>query len=264
MKPIGIDLFCGAGGFSLGVIQAGYDVRVGVDNDVAALATYSRNLCTKKYGNPVTAVLNRDIKKLKGREIRKAGKIKGEIALVFGGPPCQGFSTSNTKRCVEDPRSQLMWQFIRLVGELKPKAFLIENVPGLLSYKDFVYQLMESLEKKGYVVRINKLDAASYGIPQRRIRVFISGMREDLKKLPIYPRPTHFSLEQLQQTSSGLPQANVAIYAFAIHGFAKEELKDLWWNEKLWIFMNKKTAEKIVKGAFIMASLNKFHRRKIE
>ena len=143
-----------------------------------------------------------------------------------------------------------MWQMIRMIGELKPLHFSIENVPGLLSYKDFVYLLMETLEKHGYVVRINMLDACSYGVPQTRKRVFIHGTRNDLKALPKYPAPTHFSNESLVPDKFGIARGDVAQKAFYKNGFPKEQLKDLWWNTKLWIYMNKREAADIIYQAY--------------
>jgi DNA-cytosine methyltransferase len=276
---------------SLGLIQGGFDVRVAVEKVAEGAAeTYWYNLCgsdskwigrmpkqTKKnkfnlnehnpqsFGNPVKALFVMPIEEVTAEMIRKEGEMGDEdVTYLAGGPPCQGFSTSNPKRCVEDPRSQLMWQFIRLTGELKPKAFVIENVPGLLSYKDFVYVLMESLENQGYVVRINVIDAVSYGVPQTRKRVFIQGARNDTGKIPCYPVPTHFSKESLEDTPSGLSCADVATHAFAVHGFAKEELKSLWWNLKLHILMNKKTAADVVERAMRMALIERVTGKKAE
>jgi site-specific DNA-cytosine methylase len=260
---------------SLGLIMGGFDVRVAVDNDDCANMTYWLNLCGKdsiwvgpkpklkkndswdinhhsgSSGKNVKVLISLPIQEVSGEMIRKAGNIgKEEITLLAGGPPCQGFSTSNPKRCVTDPRSQLMWQFVKKVGELKPLHFAIENVPGMLSYKDFVFILMESLEKHKYVVRVNMLNAAGYGVPQNRIRVFIHGVREDQKKLPVYPVPTHFSKELLERDNIGMQKAEIAKRAFAQHGFPKEELKELYFNRKLNIYMNKKKAADTVLNAF--------------
>ena len=98
---------------------------------------------------------------------------------------------------------------------------------------------MESLEQRGYAVRFNLLDACSYGVPQRRLRVFIEGARSDLKILPIFPEPTHFDLEK---DKGFAPASLVAFKCFAVNGFAKEQVKDVWFNKKLEIMMNKKTA----------------------
>jgi site-specific DNA-cytosine methylase len=276
---------------SLGLIQGGFDVRVAVEKVAEGAAeTYWYNLCgkdskwigrmpreTKKnkfnpsehnpheFGKPVKALFVMPIEEVTAEMVRKEGEMGDEeITLIAGGPPCQGFSTSNPKRCTDDPRSKLMWEFIRMVGEAKPRAFIIENVPGLLSYKDFVYVLMESLENHGYVVRINIIDAVSHGVPQNRKRVFIEGARSDTGKTPCYPVPTHFSKEQLECPEDGLSQAEVAIHAFAVHGFPKDELKKLWWNQKLHILMNKETAADVVENAFRLALIERITGKKAE
>jgi DNA (cytosine-5)-methyltransferase 1 len=260
--PTAIDLFCGCGGMSLGLMKAGWNVICGIDNSPDALATYYYNLCDKnsrwigqepKHGRiakctmrghvkptpPVSVVICDDITKWSGRRLLKACDVK-QVDALFGGPPCQGFSTSNTKdRGLDNPKSRLMYQFIKLVRQIQPKVFEIENVPGMMAYKDFTYLLMETLEKAGYVVRINKMDACSYGVPQHRVRVFIQGWRKDQHKIPRYPIPTHFSPDELR--GKLLRPADIIPYAFAEHGFPKEDLNDLWFNEKLWILMNKKT-----------------------
>jgi len=105
---------------------------------------------------------------------------------------------------------------------------------------------LESLEGKGYTVRFNELDACGYGVPQRRIRVFIYGARNDLKILPAFPRPTHFDLDN---DTAFPPKSLVAIKCFSEHGFTKEQVADVWWNKKLDILMNKKTAAEQVEQA---------------
>jgi DNA (cytosine-5)-methyltransferase 1 len=175
--PTCVDLFCGAGGFSLGVMQAGFEVVAGVDNDEWSSITYMSNLGsypieihyidgekdkerlnrvlereTKKKNElstflmsgsnwssrnqdvpPVKHYFFGDIRKLKGSEILDAvGLKKGELDLVVGGPPCQGFSTSG-QQDIMDPRNSLVFEYARIVLELWPKAFCMENVPGILS-----------------------------------------------------------------------------------------------------------------------------------
>ena len=109
-----------------------------------------------------------------------------------------------------------------------------------MSFKDFFRLLLESLEKCGYVVRFNLLDACSYGVPQRRLRVIIDGAGKDLGVIPKYPLPTHFDLNRKQK--GFLSPWLVAQKCFALHGFTKDEVKDVWWNTKLEILMNKKKA----------------------
>jgi DNA (cytosine-5)-methyltransferase 1 len=235
-----IDLFAGCGGFSLGLLQAGFKVLVAVENDRWAAETYRYNLHGIK-------VLEEDIKGITTqRLLKESGLLKGQLDLLVGGPPCQGFSTANRWRSLKDPRSRLMYEFIRLNKGIQPRYFMIENVPGLFAYKDFFIMLMDTLEKTGYDVRCLMMDAVSYGVPQFRRRIFIHGTRSDLKTLPVFPPPTHFSPEQISQPKkSSFQRAAVAVKCFAVNGFPKEEVKDLYWNTKLSIMMNRRTAERV-------------------
>lgn len=243
-KPTAVDLFAGAGGFSLGVSQAGFNVLAAVEFDKAAAQTYRRN-------HKDTLMIRKDILKLTSKELLKRIHLKkGMLDLLFGGPPCQGFTTINTKRSINDPRSKLMHEFIRITKEIQPKVFLIENVPGLLSFKDFFILLLETLEKSGYVVRFTKLDAVSYSVPQYRKRIFIQGIRKDQNKIPMFPAPTHFDPVALKLRKDEIVCiAEVAARCFSINGFSKEEVKDVWWNNTLQILMNKKTAATVLDKA---------------
>jgi len=136
-----------------------------------------------------------------------------------------------------------------MVKEIQPRFFVIENVRGLMGFKDFFYLLLKSLEKCGYVVRFNLLDCASYGVPQRRHRVLIDGVRQDLGKVPIYPSPTHFDLNKKTEKANAIPPSLITIKCFAKNGFDKSEVKDVWWNTKLNILMNKKTAAETIDQA---------------
>jgi len=170
-----IDLFSGCGGLSYGFQQAGYNVLLGVDNDEVALKTFS-------FNHPDAKTLSADISRLKGEDfLFLTGKNK--IDLIIGGPPCQGFSLSGPRK-FDDPRNTLYLSFIRLVKELKPKAFLIENVPGLIGlYGGQVRdEIIRRFEKAGYTVNYQKLNAADFGIPQLRQRVFFVGLLKSKKK----------------------------------------------------------------------------------
>jgi site-specific DNA-cytosine methylase len=139
-----------------------------------------------------------------------------------------------------------MYEFIRLNKGVQPRYFIIENVPGLFAYKDFFIMLMETLEKTGYDVRCLMMDAVSYGVPQYRKRIFIHGTRRDLKTLPVFPPPTNFSPEAIKPRKKLFFQpATIALKCFAVNGFPKEEVKDLYWNTKLAIMMNRRTAQRV-------------------
>ena len=168
-----IDLFCGCGGFSLGFQQAGFNVRLGIDLWRDALVTYSRNI-------PDSLVLNEDIINVNGDAIIKLlGLTCDDIDVIVGGPPCQGFSVSG-KRNEGDPRNSLYKSFVSIVRSIKPKVFVMENVPGLVRL--FNGKAMESVVADfatlGYNVTYKILSADSYGVPQQRRRVFIVGINK--------------------------------------------------------------------------------------
>ncbi len=236
-RPIGVDLFAGCGGFSLGMRRAGFKILVAVENDKWAAQTYRTN-------HKGTVVIEEDIRELTAKRLLRIAKVrKGQLTLLFGGPPCQGFSLVSTSRSLDNPKSKLMNEFVRMVKGIQPKGFYIENVPGLFAFKDFFILLMECLENCGYETRCLMMDAVSYGVPQHRKRIFIQGVRKDLGILPAFPSPTHFSPEQLKTKDDQMFQpAVVAVKCFATNGFSKEEVKDLWWNKTMGIQMNRKTA----------------------
>lgn len=246
-----IDLFAGAGGFSLGLQQAGIDVVAAVETNKTCVWTLEAN---KARSFPKMKIIQADICTLSGEYLlTQVGLAKGQLDILVGGPPCQGFSTASSRRSATDQRSKLMWEFVRMVKEIQPRYFVIENVRGILSFKDFFRLLLKTLEKCGYVVRFNLLDCASYGVPQRRLRVLIDGARSDLNVVPAYPAPTHFSPVQLGKKkkagNNSIPPALVAEKCFATHGFDRKEVDDVWWNNKLGIMMNKKTAAETVNQA---------------
>lgn len=181
--PTLIDLFCGAGGLSGGLKQAGFNALVGVDFDPHALATYQANhLNAKALLADVTALSGKDLLTIAGT---------GEIDLVAGGPSCQGFSTHG-KRKAEDPRNFLFREFVRIVDEVQPKFFLMENVRGLLTYSKghFKQIIEESFSKIGYRVIFTSVCAADYGVPQMRHRIMFIGTR--LRDVELsFPLPTH-------------------------------------------------------------------------
>ena len=245
--PTCIDLFAGAGGFSLGVSQAGFNVVAAVEIEKGCCDTLRAN----RECFPNMLIVEKDIRELSGAELLDmVGMKRGELFLLVGSPPCQSFSFANMKnRSLDDPRSKLMFEYIRMVGELQPKAFYIENVPGLFAFKDFFYSLMQLLEECGYVVRFLMMDACSYGVPQHRKRIFIQGTRNDTDWLPTFPEPQNFDPEALKAKISNVSRAEVAKKCFQVNGFTKEEIKEVWWNTKLWIQMNKKTAAEKVNQA---------------
>jgi DNA (cytosine-5)-methyltransferase 1 len=180
-KPIGIDFFAGAGGMSLGFEQAGFDVKIAVEIDPIHCATHEFNF-------PQTKVICQSIIDLDIDQIKQILKNQ-EIDVIFGGPPCQGFSLIG-KRVLEDPRNSLVWHFLRAIQILQPKYFVMENVPGLASGKSrqLLLEVIKKFQDIGYQVIENYqiLNAANYGVPQNRQRLFLLGARQGLI-LPNYP-----------------------------------------------------------------------------
>jgi DNA (cytosine-5)-methyltransferase 1 len=184
-RPIAIDLFAGVGGMSLGFEQAGFDVVAAVEIDPIHAATHKLNF-------PRCTVICRDVRALSGRDIRSAAGLGNRVVdVVFGGPPCQGFSLMG-HRVLEDPRNSLVFHFLRLVDELKPRTFIMENVPGMAtgSHTRLLSELMDRFKQLGYRVRQPHriLNAVNFGVPQNRRRLFLIGARPDTF-LPEYPQP---------------------------------------------------------------------------
>lgn len=184
-RPIGIDVFCGAGGMSLGFEQAGVDVMLGIDYDSIHLETFSVNY-------PDSETICKDVAKLSGEEIRQSINLNDQrLDVLFGGPPCGGFSLIG-RRNKEDPRNELLVEFARLVKELRPKYFVVENVRGIQvgAMRDVIVDFLLSVRMEGYtvVLPIQHLNASEFGVPQMRSRVFILGYEKGLTA-PMYPVP---------------------------------------------------------------------------
>ena len=170
--PIGVDIFSGAGGLSLGAEMAGYDVRMAVEMDKNAADTYKKN-------HPKALVLEDDIHNIVPVE-QLALQADERVSIVFGGPPCQGFSTSNTMtRNMQNPNNSLFKEFLRFVSELNPEWFLFENVEGFMHFENGrIMNLVEQcFHDMGYQVKHRVLWASDYGVPQRRNRFFMVGNR---------------------------------------------------------------------------------------
>lgn len=185
-RPIGIDLFAGAGGLSLGFEQAGFDIVASVDIDPIHCAAH-------KFNFPNCETICKSLIDVTGSELRlRAGIGRRDLDIVFGGAPCQGFSLIG-KRALDDSRNQLVYHFVRVVMELKPKYFVFENVKGLTvgKHRQFLKEIIEAFRDGGYNVLTDYrvLNAADYGVPQDRRRLFLMGARTGLA-LPEYPRPS--------------------------------------------------------------------------
>jgi DNA (cytosine-5)-methyltransferase 1 len=183
-RPIGVDLFSGAGGMSLGFEQAGFDVVAAVELDPVHAAVH-------KYNFPLCAVIPRSVTDVSGDDIRAAAQIGDQpVDVVFGGAPCQGFSLIG-QRALDDPRNSLVKDFVRIVKELDSAYFVFENVKGLTvgKHRKFLFELIEEFEALGYDVQKDwrVLNAADYGVPQDRQRLILMGAKKG-RKVPIYPQ----------------------------------------------------------------------------
>jgi DNA (cytosine-5)-methyltransferase 1 len=183
MRPLGIDLFAGAGGLSLGFEQAGFEIAGALEIDPIHCAVH-------KYNFPKTPVIASPIERLTASDVReRLGLGSREVDCVFGGPPCQGFSLIG-HRTLDDPRNHLVSHFVDMVSGLGARTFVFENVKGLTvgAHREFLIELVEAFDKAGYDVRLpwRVLDAAQYGVPQHRERLFLMGARKGLR-VPEYP-----------------------------------------------------------------------------
>ncbi len=197
--PTAVDLFCGAGGLSLGLTRAGFQVLRGYDQWASAAATHRANFAHDAAQVAITPDL----------ELPAAD-------LMVGGPPCQGFSSAGLRR-EGDGRNSLVRTFSSLVARHRPLAFLFENVEGFLTAGGgaFVFDLLEPLIEAGYWVHVRKVNAATFGVPQHRKRVIaVGGLGWD----PGFPQPTHRAFGApgaLLGTHAALPLAPVVNDALA-------------------------------------------------
>ena len=178
-----IDLFCGAGGLSLGFQQAGFNIIVGVDNEPAALETF-------EFNHKGAIGLNADLSKQETFDLilKTAGDRK--IDVIIAGPPCQGFSLTGPRN-FDDPRNKLYLAVIEMVKQYSPKGFVIENVPGMATmYKGQVKdEVLKRFTEMGYNVDCRILKACDYGVPQMRKRLVFMGVRKDIGE-PHFPEAT--------------------------------------------------------------------------
>jgi len=211
-----ISLFTGAGGIDVGFGMAGLKTAVMVEFEKSCCETLRANWWWERlqkrtdsngklvfaskeemkkkirwYHEPEPAILEKDICKTSTEEILKAGNLSvGEAIAVVGGPPCQGFSFAG-KRVIEDPRNRLYKEFVRVVRGTYPKFILFENVPGLASMAkgEIIKQICVEFANSGYQITWDILNAADYGVPQHRRRIFLIGIRIDVMKFPETGRP---------------------------------------------------------------------------
>ena len=171
-----ISLFSGAGGMDIGVLQAGFDIRACVEIDKYCCDTLRENI---RRQHRSTIVYEGDIKEIDPQRILEdIGLSKGDVDLLFGGPPCQAFSQIGKQKSLEDERGLLLYQMIRFAEAFNPRAIMIEQVKGLLNARDLIGErggvfrsFLKELEKLDYVPKWKVMLAANYGVPQLRERV---------------------------------------------------------------------------------------------
>lgn len=203
--PTVIDLFCGAGGLTAALESVGWTTVAAVDSDNDCIAALERNKAVRipVPGFPGKFYLDRtqlkcaDIREIRGEDLRPpAVSRRWRPDLLAGGPPCQPFSSAGLMRGLRDPRGQLFQEFVRLAVELKPRFVLFENVSGLVTARSAdgkpggaLRRVQRAFENAGYACRFDLLNAADYGAPQRRVRLYMIASRHD--PLPQFPTPTH-------------------------------------------------------------------------
>ena len=182
-----IDSFCGAGGLGLGLKRSGFDILLSFDIDKLCIDTINRN--QKYFNHPAMVADIADM--LDGKLLKQCNLNRGELFLLAGGPPCQGFSVQRRGRDI-DSRNELVLMYGKLIDEVYPKYFVMENVSGIAGKrgKTILQQLVENVERVGYHVHIKLLDAQDFGVPQRRRRYIVVGERKDVGNNYVYPTPT--------------------------------------------------------------------------
>jgi DNA (cytosine-5)-methyltransferase 1 len=211
-----IDLFCGAGGLSLGFEDAGYEILLGNDSDQHAGATFSAL-------HPRAKFLLSQIENLDAHALLSAANLgPGQLDCLIGGPPCQGFSTAGG-RDGSDPRNRLIFEYLAIVRDILPRWFLFENVEGILTSNggESIASLVRKFLQLGYWVRIEKLNFASYGLPQARKRVIIVGNRLGLSFA--LPKQTHSFDAGKHKSGAGFPTAPTLMEALSGLGSASKD-----------------------------------------
>ena len=195
-----LDLFCGCGGLSSGFSNAGYEVLLGIDHWNDALTTFSHN-------HPGTHTLQADLQALAPEDVSQQFNIS-DIDVIVGGPPCQGFSIAG-KRIIDDARNKLYKSFVRFVEYFSPNAFVMENVPNILSIGNGAVkeEIFSDFKRLGYTVQCKVLCAADYGVPQNRRRAFFVGLKN---KDFVFPAPTVNFPVTCKDALSDLPETTLA------------------------------------------------------
>jgi len=216
-RPLVVDLFAGAGGFSFGAWLAGAEIVGAIENNANAAATYRRNLVSTGLTSAKIHVDN-ILDLSPANFLAGLGLAAGDCDLLLGGPPCQGFSAHRLKDAgVGDPRNRLLLRYFEFVRALRPAFFLVENVPGLLwpRHRDFVRTFYATAEAADYgVLQPLMLNARDYGVPQSRRRVFILGYDRRRTLAPAWP-PAASHADPDRESADGLSGWRTAADVFA-------------------------------------------------
>jgi DNA (cytosine-5)-methyltransferase 1 len=224
-RGIAVSLFSGAGGLDLGAEQAGYEVRAAVEWDRDAAATMEKN-----FAHLAAPVIQQDIMETPTEEILSAAGLEAgrRPDLLVGGPPCTPFSKSGFwlkwKREGLDPDASLLQAYTRILKQARPRRFLLENVYALTysnkASKPAYERLMREIDEAGYDCVAKVLNAADYGVPQSRPRLFVLGVPKG-EPVPAHPAPTHWGMWERRQTGGQLGQPHVST-GFALDGLVSE------------------------------------------
>lgn len=219
-----LDVYAGAGGFSLGFKDA---TLVAIENHPHIIKTYRSNF-------PEAILFAEDVKRICGRDILKT---VGRVDIVVGGPPCEPFTSMNPKRMIDpydrlfaDPQGRLVLEYIRLVDELKPTIYVLENVPELVS-EPLGSMIKKLFNRIGFEAYFNMLDAEKYGAPSKRRRVFISNVKIDLSGMEVPPKNVEEALIDLPPPGS-LPNHSIV----SIGRIRLSKIKKLKWGQSLYRF----------------------------
>jgi DNA (cytosine-5)-methyltransferase 1 len=187
-----LSLFSGGGGLDLGFAAAGFSIQVAIDIDLYSCQTLEKNENKKKYFQK-TKIINDDLTKVPTSRIAKLlDRDFSKKGMVIGGPPCQAFSVFGRREGLKDPRGNLVWEYLRIINALRPKAFVLENVAGLKTIHngELYIKLLDALSCGGeYIVSDHNYELAEYGIPQFRKRIFFIGVKQGSRIPPM--NPTH-------------------------------------------------------------------------
>jgi DNA (cytosine-5)-methyltransferase 1 len=208
-----ISTFAGGGGSSLGYKMAGFKELLAIELDGNAVETFKLN-----FDCPIW---QKDILEVKGKDILEFCNIKkGELDILDGSPPCQGFSMVGNRN-VNDNRNDLFKEYVRLIKELSPKVFVMENVPGMIKgkMKGRFIEIMNNFKSLDYNVKCKLLNAKYYNVPQSRERLIFIGIRKDLKKFPIFPNPNN----KIITVKKAFEKVKNKTYSKSIIGYCQEK-----------------------------------------